>query len=75
VALGLVVAGLALALRRSGDGPGDDPWDGHTLEWATSSPPAIGSFASLPPITSEAPLYDARHAAHAAATDSTEASS
>ena len=75
VALGLLVAGLALSRRRSGEGPGDDPWDGHTLEWATSSPPAVGHFGSLPPITSEAPLYDARHAAHATATDSTEASS
>jgi heme/copper-type cytochrome/quinol oxidase subunit 1 len=74
VALGLVVAGLALAARRRGEGPGDDPWDGHTLEWATSSPPAIGHFASVPDVTSEAPLYDARHAA-AVGTDSTEASS
>ena len=41
--------------------PGDDPWSGHTLEWATSSPPPLGNFASLPAITSEAPLYDARH--------------
>ena len=41
--------------------PGDDPWTGHTLEWATSSPPPVGNFASLPAITSEAPLYDARH--------------
>ena len=40
--------------------PGDDPWSGHTLEWATSSPPPAGNFASLPEITSEAPLYDAR---------------
>ena len=44
--------------RRSS--PGDDPWSGHTLEWATSSPPPAGNFASLPEITSEAPLYDAR---------------
>jgi heme/copper-type cytochrome/quinol oxidase subunit 1 len=73
VALGLVVAGLALAGRRRGEGPGDDPWDGHTLEWATSSPPPVGHFASLPAVTSEAPIYDARHAA-AAGTD-TEASS
>jgi heme/copper-type cytochrome/quinol oxidase subunit 1 len=51
--------GLLLAPRR-GDAPGDDPWSGHTLEWTTSSPPPVGSFASLPPITSEAPLYDAR---------------
>ena len=54
-----------------GTGPGDDPWNGHTLEWATSSPPPVGNFASLPEITSEAPLYDARHAARR---DTTEAS-
>jgi heme/copper-type cytochrome/quinol oxidase subunit 1 len=41
--------------------PGDDPWGGHTLEWATSSPPPPGNFATLPEIRSEAPLYDARH--------------
>ena len=74
VALGLIVAGLALTARRRGEGPGDDPWSGHTLEWATSSPPAVGHFASLPDVTSEAPVYDARHAA-AAGSDSTEASS
>src|SRR5690606_21705241 len=70
VAAGLLVVGLALARRRSAD-PGDDPWAGHTLEWATSSPPPIGNFATLPDITSEAPVYDARHAAPAA--DETEA--
>ena len=71
VAAGLLVVGLALLARRSGDGPGDDPWAGHTLEWATTSPPPVGNFASLPEITSEAPVYDARHAA---AADETEAS-
>jgi heme/copper-type cytochrome/quinol oxidase subunit 1 len=40
----------------------DDPWDGHTLEWATTSPPPVGNFAEIPPITSEAPVYDARYA-------------
>jgi cytochrome c oxidase subunit I len=57
----LLVAGSLLARRRGG-GPGDDPWEGHTLEWTTSSPPPIGNFATLPAITSEAPLYDARYA-------------
>ncbi|HET9609726.1 MAG TPA: cbb3-type cytochrome c oxidase subunit I [Acidimicrobiales bacterium] len=71
VAAGLLVVGLGLLARRSGDGPGDDPWAGHTLEWATTSPPPVGNFASLPEITSEAPVYDARHAA---AADETEAS-
>ena len=50
---------LVLAALRSKELPGDDPWSGHTLEWATSSPPPAGNFASLPEITSEAPLYDA----------------
>jgi cytochrome c oxidase subunit I len=45
----------------SDDLPGDDPWGGHTLEWATSSPPPPGNFASLPEIGSETPIYDARH--------------
>ncbi|HEY4805802.1 MAG TPA: cytochrome o ubiquinol oxidase subunit I, partial [Paraburkholderia sp.] len=25
-----------------------DPWDGRTLEWATSSPPAVYNFAVIP---------------------------
>jgi heme/copper-type cytochrome/quinol oxidase subunit 1 len=67
----VVVAGVlaflaAVASRRRGP-VGDDPWTGHTLEWATASPPPVGNFASLPEITSEAPLYDARHAATEAA--------
>jgi heme/copper-type cytochrome/quinol oxidase subunit 1 len=59
----LFILGL-LRTRMAGTGAvGDDPWNGHTLEWATTSPPPIGNFASLPEITSEAPVYDARHAA------------
>lgn len=51
---------LARAAASSTD-PGEDPWSGHTLEWATASPPGPGNFSSLPEVTSEAPLYDARH--------------
>jgi cytochrome c oxidase subunit 1 len=41
---------------------GDDPWGGHTLEWATSSPPPPHNFeAPLPPIRSNRPVWDARH--------------
>lgn len=46
---------------RKGDDAGDDPWQGHTLEWATSSPPPHHNFHSLPPIRSERPVFDARH--------------
>jgi heme/copper-type cytochrome/quinol oxidase subunit 1 len=62
LALGVAgIVGLVVGAARSNTLPGDDPWSGHTLEWATSSPPPLGNFASLPPVASEAPLYDARH--------------
>jgi len=57
--VGFVIA--VLRAVRSDAVPGDDPWSGHTLEWATSSPPPAGNFSSLPTVASEAPLYDARH--------------
>ena len=52
---------LLLKAVTSKDAPEADPWNGHTLEWATASPPPLGNFSELPKITSEAPLYDARH--------------
>jgi cytochrome c oxidase subunit I len=43
---------------------GDDPWLGHTLEWATTSPPPRLNFERpLPPVRSYAPLLDLRHEA------------
>jgi heme/copper-type cytochrome/quinol oxidase subunit 1 len=58
---GLLFILLLIKTAMTTDSPGDDPWSGHTLEWATSSPPPLGNFVTLPAITSEAPLYDARH--------------
>jgi len=40
---------------------GDDPWEGHSLEWATTSPPPRHNFAALPAVRSYAPLWDLRH--------------
>jgi heme/copper-type cytochrome/quinol oxidase subunit 1 len=72
-ALAVVVA--LLAPKRGRRAVADDPWEGHTLEWATTSPPPVGNFATVPEVTSEAPLYDARYAAASTgATQSTEAS-
>ena len=44
---------------------GDNPWDGHTLEWATSSPPPHHNFTSLPPIRSQRPVWDKNHPEYA----------
>ena len=43
---------------RGGEYAGDDPWDGQTLEWATSSPAPHGNFAEMHTITSPEPLLD-----------------
>ena len=40
---------------------GDNPWDGHTLEWFTTSPPPHHNYTHLPPIRSERPTWDANH--------------
>jgi cytochrome c oxidase subunit 1 len=46
---------------RSGRPAGDDPWQGNTLEWATTSPPPAYNFDRLPDIRSERPVFDLRH--------------
>src|SRR5579875_708779 len=43
---------------------GDNPWDAHTLEWATSSPPPHHNFYWIPPIRSERPVWDHNHPDH-----------
>jgi len=50
-----------LVSLRNGKIAGDDPWEGNTLEWATSSPPPPYNFDRLPLIRSERPLFDLRH--------------
>ncbi|MCU1395748.1 MAG: putative cytochrome c oxidase subunit [Ilumatobacteraceae bacterium] len=55
-----VLAYIGLAVRgfRTGELAGDDPWDAHTLEWATSSPPPENNFAELHTVMSAQPLLD-----------------
>jgi cytochrome c oxidase subunit 1 len=70
---GSVLIAIAMALflwnvvhaiwMRRGAIAGPDPWEGNSLEWATSSPPPRHNFASMPPIRSERPVFDAREAA------------
>ncbi len=53
----LFVVNVVLSARRR-DPAGDNPWDGTTLEWATTSPPPEHNFDRLPPIRSARPLWD-----------------
>jgi cytochrome c oxidase subunit I len=64
IAVSLLVFALNVALSAWRRRPaGDDPWEGHTLEWATTSPPPQRNFAgALPPVRSYHPLYDLREA-------------
>jgi cytochrome c oxidase subunit I len=48
---------------RRGESAGDDPWEGNSLEWATTSPPPHHNFHHLPEVHSERPVFDARHGA------------
>ncbi len=59
-----VVAVVILALKGFTRGPlaGDDPWDGATLEWATSSPPPTDNFVEVPRVASASPLLDLKPA-------------
>jgi len=55
----VILADVAKAVAKGYEDNVDDPWTGHTLEWATSSPPVIGNFAEAPTVSSERPLLDA----------------
>jgi cytochrome c oxidase subunit 1 len=57
VGLSVLVFLLNAAIsRRFAD---ENPWGGHTLEWATLSPPPRHNFTTVPTVRSYAPLLDA----------------
>jgi heme/copper-type cytochrome/quinol oxidase subunit 1 len=66
--IGALIIGVSIAVfisnflmsMKHGSAAGDDPWDGYSLEWATTSPPPHHNFRRLPPIASERPVFDDR---------------
>jgi heme/copper-type cytochrome/quinol oxidase subunit 1 len=61
--LGLVILDITRVLFQGTEDDVDNPWDGHTLEWATASPPPVGNFVEVPVVTSERPLLDVQEGA------------
>jgi len=51
----------AIKTLRNGERAGDDPWDGRTLEWSTSSPPAHYNFATIPTVHSRDAFWAQKH--------------
>jgi cytochrome c oxidase subunit 1 len=64
IAIAMIVffVNIFVTLRKPRTPMPDDPWEANTLEWATSSPPPVHNFDSLPPIRSDRPVYDLRMA-------------
>ena len=46
---------------KNGKKAGNDPWDGFTLEWITTSPPSLKNFEEVPIVHGRRPLYDLKH--------------
>ena len=67
--IGVIFQGLAVLIfvynliqsYVKGAPAGNDPWDGWTLEWATTSPPPEYNFAVVPTVHSRRPLWDIKH--------------
>jgi cytochrome c oxidase subunit I+III len=59
LAAGLVIVAVNLAVSRfRGERVGNDPWEGDTLEWATTSPPPAYNYAVIPRVTSPYAMWD-----------------
>lgn len=53
----LFLVNVYVSLRSGKRAPGN-PWDGGTLEWATSSPPEPYNFVTIPQIHGSEPLWN-----------------
>jgi cytochrome o ubiquinol oxidase subunit I len=63
------VVQLAVSIRRRAELRDvlGDPWNGRTLEWATTSPPPAFNFAVLPNVSGEEPYWEVKQRAIATA--------
>ncbi len=65
---------VSIRLRKQLSDTLGDPWDGRSLEWATTSPPPAFNFAVLPDVSGGEAYWDIKEraiAGHALAADRT----
>lgn len=58
IGLGFIVFIINVYITAAlGDRAEDNPWDAATLEWATTSPPVVHNFDTIPDVKSRIPLW------------------
>ncbi|MEA2379834.1 MAG: cytochrome c oxidase subunit [Thermoleophilaceae bacterium] len=61
LALGVLISLINVIVSlRNGKRAGNDPWQGNTLEWYTTSPPPANNFDVIPRVRSVEPMKDIR---------------
>ena len=60
ISLQLLQLFVSIKQRKSNIDKTGDPWDGRTLEWATTSPAPVYNFALLPEVTDRDALWAAK---------------
>jgi cytochrome c oxidase subunit I len=63
----VTVVNVLISIKK-GQRAGNDPWQGNTLEWFTTSPPPANNFDVIPRVRSVEPMKDIRREVAAAAT-------